>query len=1245
MANGGKLVSGAAGLSARRIAALCLLLCILAQPCFPQQVTDPFLSDGSLGDLILTGTDTVRFNTGSGTALPWCQINLDPPVEGRVIAFSTEWKVAHFPFRSIVLPAGCAVVVEGARPLALAASRDILLDAPVDVSGTSSARAGGGAGGGGRAGGTATAGGAGGTGGVGGNPGQGGAGGRAGQNWANNGDDGRRGELGWQGNAGAAGGRGASGVSGNTAVTGFNNSSEAVGPGGLHGMGGLGGPAGTGGSADPVYPPPGAGGPSSYFSTPEPGGRGEDGRMGQGGTDAPVGAGGEPLPGGSGSPGGNALPWSSPDPFAILAGSGGGGGAGGGAGGSGGGGGGGAGGSGGGGGGGGGGSHGWSTFLGYLYGWGGDGGSGGYGRRGGDGGTGGVGGAGGHGGRGANGGGVVVLAARGLLRLGPGAMVDVSAGIPEPPQPGAPGGPGAVSVVPDPDGTCTGTEGIPGQVILPLWSAGTGGRGGDGGPGALGGRGSDGQPGGDGGHGGMGAPGMVLLQGSVIEAADAVVLGDSHPFPPHDAIPGKLTRISNLHTAALETLAPHLMHPVDERAARHDAYLTGESVYGGGAGFPLIPQLEDGPSTGGRCLPGFWNQAEAAAAPAEDSGPGYTLRRLPASGAGVFDGFDQVFVVADADTPPLHLQVGLHPLLPIGLLAAGDWWTTLVPEGTDVQIAFGDAVIVPLLASVSGDPTNVMQPVVEIVFPVAVTGFGADDLHTDDADVALFEETEPGLRYRAVLHPHIEGPVRLAVRAGTAVDAATGTNSIAGASVTFTWDVTPPGAALAFDLPGPVNTDPIAATVLFTEPVTDLAAGALAVTNGTLEGLERAAAASFAIRIRPGADGPVGLTLAEAAVTDLAGNPSAAAGPEWITYDSTPPSAVFSMARNPSNESPAPVTVTWSEPVAGFVADDLVIENGRATTWTQEGPGQYTFHLLPYAEGTVRMTLPAGRVTDPAGNPCTETAYTWVYDATAPRATLTTIVPEPTPFPVITVLITFDEPVEGMTDDGIEALNADVTGWRVLEADRYEAVLTPRAEGQVRVRVLAGAARDAAGNPCALSHALVRTWWTGGPVVTILPPDMRMTDGGEVSFPVTYWGAAEITLGPDDVILYPTGSAMAGVRVSGSGGTHRTITLRDITGEGSLVIALRPATSTDAAGTPDPGADPSQRVWVSLPGSSPMHPGQGEHPLPLGHGAVLAAILAALIALRARRIRAASPCVQPPSAGGSNPSGNPRNGR
>jgi len=219
------------------------------------------------------------------------------------------------------------------------------------------------------------------------------------------------------------------------------------------------------------------------------------------------------------------------------------------------------------------------------------------------------------------------------------------------------------------------------------------------------------------------------------------------------------------------------------------------------------------------------------------------------------------------------------------------------------------------------------------------------------------------------------------------------------------------------------------------------------------------------------------------------------------------------------------------------------------------------------------------RATDPANN--TETApatCSWLIDTSAAVVTISTTASNPTRTSPLLMTIGFSRAMIGFDANDIQVTNGTISNF-IGNGTIYTCAITPIVDGEVIVRVPEGAAQDAAGNGNKAGQYRV-TFDTIAPYLVISAPSLTSTEAGPVVYSVTFNGAETITLAPADIILNATGSANAAVTVSGSGTLARTITLSDLSGNGTLSISIPANVSADAAGNTSVTTGPGPTVAV-----------------------------------------------------------------
>jgi hypothetical protein len=229
-------------------------------------------------------------------------------------------------------------------------------------------------------------------------------------------------------------------------------------------------------------------------------------------------------------------------------------------------------------------------------------------------------------------------------------------------------------------------------------------------------------------------------------------------------------------------------------------------------------------------------------------------------------------------------------------------------------------------------------------------------------------------------------------------------NKIA-ASTGSTVDHTAPGVlTFAPMVPGPTGALTIPFGLIFKEPVSGLDASDFTV-GGTSTGWSidsvAGSASLYKITLKrpdgpPPDEGTVTLTLAEGSVTDRATNVGPLA-PATATidfvHDADPPTVVLYQTphKTLSNSAFFDWSAAFNEPVLGFDVADVALGGTTAGTWSilriygqDSSYGFSTDQAVP-TDGTLTVQIPAGSMTDLAGNPNVEsTLFTITVDRHAP---------------------------------------------------------------------------------------------------------------------------------------------------------------------------------------------------------------------------------------------------------------------
>jgi gliding motility-associated-like protein len=222
-----------------------------------------------------------------------------------------------------------------------------------------------------------------------------------------------------------------------------------------------------------------------------------------------------------------------------------------------------------------------------------------------------------------------------------------------------------------------------------------------------------------------------------------------------------------------------------------------------------------------------------------------------------------------------------------------------------------------------------------------------------------------------------------------------------------------------------------------------------------------------------------------ATATDAAGNTSATSTTFNVTIELTAPKVTLAAESKAAVKEAFTVSISFSEEVYGLTAADFEVTNGSISNVASSDKTIYTAVVTPAADGVVQVKLPAGKVTDLAGNPNEASNLLETrYDATRPKMTLRSDAPAAVNAP-FTVTFAFDEAVSGFDLTDITMTNAEAGDFAAVNARTYTAKITPGTEGEVSVRIAADKAIDEARNGNQASSTLKRLYDTQRPAVTL----------------------------------------------------------------------------------------------------------------------------------------------------------------
>ncbi|MDP4209832.1 MAG: Ig-like domain-containing protein, partial [Bacteroidota bacterium] len=475
-----------------------------------------------------------------------------------------------------------------------------------------------------------------------------------------------------------------------------------------------------------------------------------------------------------------------------------------------------------------------------------------------------------------------------------------------------------------------------------------------------------------------------------------------------------------------------------------------------------------------------------------------------------------------------------------------------------------------IISSTILSPTNSSSIPVTVAFSEAVTEFAAGGVSVTNGTAGMISGS--GANYTFNVTPTGQGTVSVSILANVAHDAAGNGNTVSN-SISIIYDNQAPSVNITSSASSSTNTSPIPVTVTFSETVTGFATGGVSVINGTA-GTISGSGANYTFNVTPTGQGTVSVSILANVAQDAASNGNTASNTLSIAYDSHPPSVnITSSASSPTNTSPIPVTVTFSETVTGFATGDVSVTNGTAGSISGSG-ANYTFNVTPSGQGTVSVSIAANVTQDAASNGNTASnTLNIVYDSQAPSVNITSSASSPTNTSPIPVTIAFSEAVTGFTAGDVSVTNG-TAGTISGSGANYTFNVTPAGQGTVTINIAANVAQDAAGNRNTASNTLNIVYDSQAPSVNITSSASSPTNTSPIPVTVAFSEAVTGFAAGDVSVINGTAGT-----ISGNGATY-TFNVTPA-GQGSVSVSILANVAQDAAGNKNTASNTLNIVYDS----------------------------------------------------------------
>ena len=433
------------------------------------------------------------------------------------------------------------------------------------------------------------------------------------------------------------------------------------------------------------------------------------------------------------------------------------------------------------------------------------------------------------------------------------------------------------------------------------------------------------------------------------------------------------------------------------------------------------------------------------------------------------------------------------------------------------------------------------------------------------------------------------------------------------AATSFNATISPPSAPITAD-------GPVSYTVTYTSATfqaSNLSTADVHLTHtgtatGTLD-FDNSTGATRAVTIKnTSGDGTLGIAIDAGSATDLSGAVAAAAGPStpFIVDNTVPKVAISPPSVAGTTSGPVSYTVTYSD--ANFLASNLSTAdvhliptgtaNGTLSFDNSTGASRMATISNISGTGTLAIAIDAGSANDLAGNQAAAAGPSGSFVVSAPGPLVSISSPSapitaggPVSYTVTYTSATFQASNLSTADVHLTHTGT-ATGTLDFDnstgATRSVTIKNTSGDGTLGIVIDAGSATDLSGNAAAAAGPSTPFIVDNtSPKVAISPPSVAGTTSGPVSYTVTYSDANFLAsnLSTADVHLIPTGTATGTLSFDTSTGASRTVTISNISGTGTLAIAIDAGSASDQAGNLAAAAGPSTAVTVG-----PVNPPGGD---------------------------------------------------
>ncbi len=339
-------------------------------------------------------------------------------------------------------------------------------------------------------------------------------------------------------------------------------------------------------------------------------------------------------------------------------------------------------------------------------------------------------------------------------------------------------------------------------------------------------------------------------------------------------------------------------------------------------------------------------------------------------------------------------------------------------------------------------------------------------------------------------------------------------------------------------------------------------------------------------------NGTLSISIAANTAVDSLGNTALSAGASNVfTVDNTGPGiSISAPSQNATASASVTYTVTYTDASLITLINSNITLNktGNANgTLSVTGSGSSSRIITISGitgNGSLGISIASGTASDNVGNLSLSfgPSMTFIVDNLGPSITIGAPSSSVTSTNSVSYLVSYSEAnsitiaSNKITLNKTGSANGTVSVSGTGGSSRTVTISGITGNGSLGISIASGTAADILGN---LSNASgpssIFVVDNTGPVLSISPPSKLVASTSSVNFIITSNESSIFSLTAQDINLITTGDASGTLSISGTGSLSRTVTVSNLTGDGTISISIRSGVVADSLGNINSESSPS----------------------------------------------------------------------